>query len=646
MLIAGLAASLGVALLMVALSFSDDDLYVLESVATLMPQFCMTLIWPVFVALFAAAAFSSETTGGTLDFLVSRPVSRARVWAVKIGLAGASCSVLVLVTVILLSALHLDQGTGFFNALLGEYPMSPAIGFLLFASVVLVSSRMSQPLAGAAAGALLAFVTFFVAPMVVSSAGWWARTGWNFVTGANVSAWRNYLGSDFALHGSMTGAAYLLVSLWLFAREELREGIGRRFATVVVVVILLGAFLSATAPYAIAQWTLSPAWGRITGAEVSPDGGNIVFDGRSPSGEQAQVWRAETTGGEIERLSSRWRPSFAPGFSEDGVWVAYFSSAAGPRRLPEVDLWVARADGSERRRVVSDLLRLSRPYSLPSVRFSPDNERIAVMRDAELAVVTVADGAVARANVRELIGINSRPTLIGWRGDGSEVIVRALSARRYPYTNVFLGFDVATGDIRTIGRLDQVGWARALGMLRAGAAGGDDHVVLYWTRSIPERPDIRTIQLFNAATGAAHVVTEEACHQSAAMAEGNLYYFSCHPDEDGLMSSRLHRVDASTLTDVVVTELSGIARRFALEPNGGRLAVAVSGARNSDPRRWTQTVIIDPDGSVHETFNFSGRAPTGWTADGRVVLGATGWSVTTLVLVDPVSNVSTPLNFY
>jgi Tol biopolymer transport system component len=112
---------------------------------------------------------------------------------------------------------------------------------------------------------------------------------------------------------------------------------------------------------------LQPAW--------SPDGKRIAFVRRSFADENHpgpwEVWVMNADGGRQRRIARGTEPTWSP----DGGWIA-FTGAYTPR-VSRPDIWVARADGSDRRR-----LTVNSAFSDRSPDWSPDGNLIAYTTNA------------------------------------------------------------------------------------------------------------------------------------------------------------------------------------------------------------------------------------------------------------------------
>src|SRR5512134_735288 len=68
----------------------------LRGVADILPAVLYLLVCPLFAAAAGSSTIANEIGDGTLGFLLSRPMPRARIWTVKVAV-GAAASVLIFV---------------------------------------------------------------------------------------------------------------------------------------------------------------------------------------------------------------------------------------------------------------------------------------------------------------------------------------------------------------------------------------------------------------------------------------------------------------------------------------------------------------------------------------------------------------------
>jgi ABC-type transport system involved in multi-copper enzyme maturation permease subunit len=97
-----------------------------DLVAALPPLFAL-LVWPLFAAATGATAFAADRSDDSLRFLLSRPVSRGRVWLIKAGSALAAFLAVVAGTM-LIGALYTWSSSGAIPGLTATIAASSAAG--------------------------------------------------------------------------------------------------------------------------------------------------------------------------------------------------------------------------------------------------------------------------------------------------------------------------------------------------------------------------------------------------------------------------------------------------------------------------------------------------------------------------------------
>ena len=140
----------------------------LDDIVEVLPVVFIGIVWPLLAAAAGAITIANEHESGTLRFLLSRPISRARIWVAKVMLAtlavalGAAASLLVMGIVARLVSNGLSGEITFSWLILGvrttlyDPLVLTSLSFLLFACSILCSTLLTRPLTAAAAGLALA----------------------------------------------------------------------------------------------------------------------------------------------------------------------------------------------------------------------------------------------------------------------------------------------------------------------------------------------------------------------------------------------------------------------------------------------------------------------------------------------------------
>ena len=157
------------------------------------------------------------------------------------------------------------------------------------------------------------------------------------------------------------------------------------------------------------------------GVSWAPDGKRLVF-GRRTEGRPRDVFSIRADGSHLRNLSrTKWAFESDPTASPDGRYIAYASDAISVGRT----LWLARSDGSRRRKVARGAERAA---------WSPDSRRIAFARwehgpgsDTGVYVATIGGR-------RHRIASGSSPS---WAPDGESLaFVHGDAKGRYPSSSI------------------------------------------------------------------------------------------------------------------------------------------------------------------------------------------------------------------
>ena len=158
-----------------------------------------------------------------------------------------------------------------------------------------------------------------------------------------------------------------------------------------------------------------------TGGSFSPDGSEVVY--AAGPWERSAIYAVSSDGAaprlilrSTRRISFQGRSllafAYQPALSPDGRRIAYFDGFGDHSH----NLWVANADGTERRVVLDE--EVSRPGHMRALTWSPDGEWLAFETDDGIYLVR-PDGSGLRPVV-EKGGVN--PAYAGqWSPDGARI---------------------------------------------------------------------------------------------------------------------------------------------------------------------------------------------------------------------------------
>ena len=304
----------------------------------------LLLVWPLFALAVGAQTIGSETIDGSLRFLLSRPVSRTRVWLVKLGVAVATLGVIVLgtgiVTVmyekfVVLRSYRADDVSGWLQP---DRALPVAMALLaLLVSAHYCSLFLRRPLAAAIAGLVAA------GSMAVGVNIAWGMAG----------AISNFNAAGAAFHTTAVFTAVPLATVGVlalayrvFRRGELGgERALRRLAAPLVVVAMVVVLVAAVpGTYAAVRWEASVASGQLGTPRVAGDA--MVTPRITADGFGTEIVRHDLSGGEGKVIASS--RATLPALSPNGEWVAYVAyDGFLSRSQGNAHLRAVRSDGSD-----------------------------------------------------------------------------------------------------------------------------------------------------------------------------------------------------------------------------------------------------------------------------------------------------------
>jgi len=339
--VAGVAISAVLPFFVVAASMLNNDGR-LDQIVEVLPVAFMAGWWPLLAAASGAITIANEEEGGTIRFLLSRPVSRINIWLVKVSLGmlavGTVAAFSLFVVWLVNRWVPPEASVERFAMLMGSLSSTiydpialTSLSILLFSCAVFCSSLLNRTLTAAAAGLALALILLSGVMLV------WASLSLDPTLEPQWAAFEVMLLS----------AGVLLASLVVFAWAELfggpagaprgARGAGRPLFVAAGVIALCVAGL----PMVLADAV--PVAGDLTvdPASVSFDGRAIAMTMVSADESTTQVWLLypDASGsGPLTGLHTL-APTPVPG----KAWVAYLSRRGMTgRRGGGLDLRVAR----------------------------------------------------------------------------------------------------------------------------------------------------------------------------------------------------------------------------------------------------------------------------------------------------------------
>lgn len=422
--------------------------------------------WPLLGAAAGSITIANEDEGGTIRFLLSRPVSRTQVWLAKVSVAAVAWSVVAVLSLLVVAVVDrlLPAGASVDSLafLMGTHsstiydPLAlTSISCLLFACSVFCSTLLNRTLTAATAGIALALILLSGIMLAWTSLS---------LSPALEPQW-------VAFEVVLLSVVILLASVAVFARGELfarssgssSSGAGRGgrpllVAAGVVTLCIVGL------PIVLADAVMTPE-----GATVDP--GSLSFDGRTVAMTMVaedegttQVWLVYPDSSGARPLAGR--HTFAPTFAPGARWVAYLSwRGATGGRSGSLDLRVADIGWNEQgdRLVYAgmpgerQLFFKGRIYGRLS-----SNNKVAFSTGVEVTVAQLNGRGTATYDVRGTPLENA--VILGFINRGLEdelLFVPAgadLAVGGERPATALLAHDLGSGTTRTVRELDE-GWS-------------------------------------------------------------------------------------------------------------------------------------------------------------------------------------------
>ncbi len=548
-------------------------------------------LWPLFAAASGAGTVATEIGDGTLGFLLSRPVSRLRVWLVKVGMAAVAFVLVVLGSALVAWILHVVASGGDLGwttkvwddiqITMAGLPLAGLI-LLIFSTAVFFSTVLSRAMTAAAAG--------LVTALTLSSAIYlvWSRID---LVPLLEPQW-------MAAEVGLVAVLILLASFYLFSRGEMLRGRGaRKTALVAAALALVGAgVVSLPVMFASIQVTAEDAWFRD--AFLSRSGDAVVASVARAGGASPQVWLVPTDGSRFHRLTGRL--TMAPALSPDGEWLAYVSvrGALGMRSRSAPQIRVMHLDGRDDGAVGSwPVDDFNVRFDPPRLIFASDSSKVLASRWSDTARVFFLDG---RPGVE--ISLEGTPLEDGvpfdWTRDGSEVLVfRYPTSHRSGSTLGAVNLD--SGEARVIFETtERAFFPRWIGRWVRDTPFLGSSMALIVRIETPQKNHEYRLSLVDLKDGTLRSVTHSFCLPSFDLQrdQEGIVYVTC-PQESGGQVAELHRWRTDGSDEVLLDSLDLPLWSVRLSPAGDRVLLrgtagvqmldAQGTLRDLGPQEWS-----------------------------------------------------------
>jgi ABC-type transport system involved in multi-copper enzyme maturation permease subunit len=638
---AGLAiASVLPLFLMAGMAVTSPNHSFADLVSILSPLFMM-FVWPVFAAAIAGSAFSADMSDDSLRFLLSRPVSRARVWLIKVGAALAAFLAVVLGTVVigLVYARLTADGPRQLRFLVaqqlgGDGALDPEVLIVLvpfaflFGCSVYCSTFAKRPLAAAVGGFLVAGAIVLIVGLV-----------WMLLVPMSPISRDNFIATAVGIAVPVATIGIWAAAFWAFWRGDIFGGGARRRALWPLVTVTMVVLLAGTWPaVAAGARSLVSIAARHRGDLVLSDGAVIIAE-ETPSGYSTRLTRVPVGGGAATILAPE--DATLPVVSPGGEWIVYVAHggylgmAAG-----EHELRAMRRDGSEDH-AISPKLEWPWSYRLVTL-IAPDNDHVAHISYPAVLVSTISgegrttvfptgpwDGAADRVRRAEVIGWTAtKPMELLYyrtldlpprqrRPDSPAPEAGAPGAARATRVTELLGLDPDTGESRLVSQ-----FAGSHNLRVSGSAPGSYPTRGWtWLPAWIDDGEADRLYLIDTRSGEQIEVTESPCTLWGFSADGRRFvYGRCSGQmRYGDARSELRILDLASGADETFTGLEGYdessgGREVLLSPDGERLLMYTR--RGYDAERGTHVLSRGGDGRLLADF----ATPVTWISHREALL--------------------------
>ena len=396
-------------------------------------------VWPILAAAAGASTVSAEAGAGTLGFLLSRPISRKRLWLIKVSVAILSVVTAAAISLALAQLCNLWLSRGQPGTSLSVFLRGAAFGpfdlfamvslsLLMFACATLFSTIISRPLPAAAAGGVLALLVLAGILML------WAAFS---LIPRLEPQW-------LAAEVSLAALLILLTSFAVFARAELLRPRSGRPAGTVAAVLVLGLFGLVAIPAVHALDRLGPTDVVIDSERIAVSDGGVAMVVTRLAGVGEEMWMVRADGSGTIPLAGRHASS--PTFAPRGREIFYFSRRGmGGGELGAYDLRAVTQEGASDRLIAAGLA------SPGKLHFSPYARRALLALESTLYVIALHGNEITQLDIGapELAGA----VLAGWIDNAKDdvLFVRLEPTDRPGFEEMaLLAFNLGSGETRTL----------------------------------------------------------------------------------------------------------------------------------------------------------------------------------------------------
>lgn len=602
------------------------------------------LVWPVFAAATGGNAFAADRGDESLRLLLSRPVSRTRVWTIKAVVAAAAFgSVVVGSTLIALVAVWLSRprNPAFRDVFRSAVDQTLHLGtaviaglfIILFFCALYTSTFARRPLAAACGGFLVA-----LAMLGAMLSTWW------IVFPSFSNPLMNPMFASATLTAVPLAAAGCVIAAFVaFRRVDLFEPVLRRRLArpLVIVWAVVGLASVSSAAYSGIRHAAERAADHIGDLQIHD--GHFLAVERTARGFGTVIVRRSIDGMLAGELAGP--QATKPVLSPDGEWVVYVAYDRYPAGAgPDAHLRAVRADGSDDHPISGDLPGWSAGYRQSSLLVAPDGDSVVFVGHPNPLLATIS-GDPRHATVFPLDATGEdrrvvrRAGVIGWVEGTPARLLYWRVVNRFSWgephsagtptdwggamrRTELRALDPATGVSRTIRTFDG-SHDLSLWGTRVFHYGARPSRAWRWLPVWLDGDEAESLQLVDVRSGESVELSRTPCANWGFSAAGDRFlYANCNGRlRDGDARIEVREYDVATGADEQFAVLEGYElqapsiRGLFLSPAGDRLLLY---ARRGYDNDW-DTRVVSRDGTVRALEGGSGF-PVGWLDEDEALL--------------------------
>ncbi len=444
LVLAGLATSAVLpSFLMIGAKVSAPDRAV-EDFLAIVPFALVLFVWPLFSVCIGTLAIAADMSDGSLRFLLSRPVSRPRVWLVKVATALLALLAVIIGSMVIGAILSFVVAGGDVDVMAYLAPRATTFPWeeiatlsvalaLLFGCSVYWSMFVRRPLSGALAGFLTAAgIAFTVGSVWISALPMSAR--------ARAATAPVGLATSIVL----ATAAIWIAAFWIFWRGDIfgaapRKRAFRPLLTITLVVMLIGAMPAAWVGMRSMSATAAGMYGQLDLID-----GSVVLSEKTASGLTTKITSLSIANGERRALVGR--HAVLPAISPDRAWMVYLSFNGYLGSLSAgFELRARRTDGSEDFAITADI-----PWEWPrswALQFAPDSDHVVLSYGPQQVVIA---SVLERTSTLHNLSRGAPSEIIGWSTGDEPELLYSQRRTRPRLTTTISALDPGTGDSRLV----------------------------------------------------------------------------------------------------------------------------------------------------------------------------------------------------